>query len=87
MKKYVYRNQSAAPYDTIEAIFKFTDIDGNQVEGGHSRSNVLELLESLGDVMTEEFHPTVNKAALWMNGIIDISKPITITILPRGASK
>lgn len=80
MKEYVYSNCCAANYDEIEATFEFTDIDGNCVKGAHSSATVLELLESLGDAMIEQFHHTRNKPDSWMNGIIDTSKPITIVI-------
>ena len=83
MKKYIYKNQQAAPYDTIEAIFKFMDVDGNQVEGACSRPDLLGLLEALGDIMIGKFHSTVNEASSWTNGIIDVSKPIHITITPH----
>ena len=74
MKQYIYNKESAAPYDTVEATFEFTDVDGNRVKGSHSRSTILNLLETRGDVMIKEFHPTKNKPESWMNGIIDTSK-------------
>ena len=85
MAKYIYNNQHAAPYDTVEATYQFTDVDGNQVEGSYSHYNLLSLFEIMGDVLTEEFHPTVNKNSLWMNGIVDINKTIHITIRPYSA--
>ena len=75
----------AANYNEIEATFEFTDIDGNLVRGIHSRATVLELLESLGDAMIEQFHHTRNKPVSWMNGIIDTSKPINIIIRSTSA--
>lgn len=87
MKQYIYGNQSVSEFDTIEATFQFTDVDGNQVQGKHSRSDLLELLETLGDVIIQQFHPTERVPSSWVHGIIDVSKPITITILPKGVSK
>ena len=87
MKQYIYANQSIAEFDKVEATFTFTDVDGNQVEGKHSRSDLLELLETLGDVITQPFHSTKVSPSSWMNGIIDTSKPITIVITPMSAHK
>lgn len=80
MEKYFYNEQYTEPYDTIEAMFEFTDVDGNQVAGKYSRSSLLGLVEALGDIMLQEFHPTANKPESWTNGIIDTLQPINITI-------
>lgn len=87
MKEYVYSNCCAANYDEIEATFEFTDVDGNRVKGAHSSATVLELLESLGEAMIEQFHHTGNTPDSWMNGIIDTSKTIHITIRSISASE
>ena len=87
MQQYVYTNQNVAKFDTVEATFTFTDVDGNQVEGKHSRCDLLELLETLGDVITQQFHSTKIFPSSWTNGIIDTSKPITIVITPMSAHK
>ena len=87
MRQYVYTNQCATDFDMIEATFTFTDVDGNQVEGKHSRSDLLELLETLGDVITQPFHSTKISPPSWTNGIIDATKPITSVITPMSAHK
>ena len=87
MQHYVYTNQGVAKFDTVEAAFTFTDVDGNEVEGKYSRSDLLELMEILGDVITQPFHRTKNLPSSWTNGIIDTSKPIKIVTTPISACK
>ena len=67
--------------DKIESEFEFVDVDGNEVSGRYCHRSIMDLLEYLGDVITDKtsFHST-HTPSDFSNGIIDTSKPLTITI-------
>ncbi len=64
----------------LTASFSYTDTNGNQVIGAYGNDDLADLLEYLGDNLTrrELFWDKVKPDST--DGIVDLNKPITITI-------
>lgn len=69
---------------SLVASFSFVDVDGSVVTGEYQNDNIFDILNGLGYayLCNEMLHPTQNPANGDFNGIIDITKPIHITITP-----
>lgn len=63
----------------------FSDVDGNVIQRKYSASDVNRLLDYVGYNVTDEcdFPPVKNKLYPGINGIIDITKPMCIRIMPE----
>ena len=72
MQQYVYTNQGVAKFDTVEAAFTFTDVDGNEVEGKYSRSDLLELMYSLK--ASNSFLRPINFTFIGLSSIYNLRK-------------
>lgn len=81
---YVYKTQKEG---SLVASFSFLDVDGNVVTGEYRDNNMLDILNGLGYayLYNEMLHQTQQPAKGDFNGIIDITKPVQITIMPYSA--
>lgn len=79
MKKYNYNENKKG---TLSAEFSFIDVDGNIVTGVCSNNNLCDLLDGLGYayLYNEMLHEVRNCVMGEFNGIVDITKPISIKI-------
>lgn len=72
----------------IESTFEFIDVDGNKVKGHYCNDSIMGLLENLSDAITDKtnFHSTKNPSD-FCNGIIDVTKPLIITICSKSIAE
>ena len=69
---------------TLTAFVRFHDVDGNTIEKTYcGYPNVNWLLDIINNEITDEdnFHKTYSEKFPGINGIIDISKSLNITIM------
>lgn len=83
MNQYNYKSENDG---MLAAEFSFTDVDGNKVTGKCFDDDICDLLDNLGYgyLYNEALHLVKCELFGSLNGVVDITKPIYITILPSG---
>ncbi len=84
VKKYLNLTNQLDNFDESKLYinFEYTDLNGNQIEGVYQRyDDIQDLLEYFASNLVSDFHEE-STVLNGINGAIDITKPITIKVIP-----